>query len=166
MRDPGAVVAALRQRGATVAVAESLTGGLVTAALTSIPGASEVVRGGVVVYATDLKATLAAVPPDVLDRDGPVAPSTAAAMARGVRRVCGATYGVATTGVAGPDGQGGHPPGTVYVAVASGSAVRIDSARPEGEVGDRDAVRRRAVGMALGLLFEVLQDDARHTRES
>jgi nicotinamide-nucleotide amidase len=164
--EPDVVVAALRRAGKTVAVAESLTSGLVTAALTSVPGASVVVRGGVVAYATDLKATLAAVPYDILDRDGPVARSTAAAMARGVRTVCDAAYGVATTGVAGPESQGGHPPGTVYVAVASGSTVRVRSARSDGDVGNRDAVRRRAVGMALALLVEVIEDDARHIRES
>ncbi len=123
------VVRELSRTGATVATAESLTGGLVAAALTSVPGASVAVRGGVVAYATDLKASLAGVPADLLDRSGPVSAATASAMASGARRVCDATYGVATTGVAGPNWQDGHPPGTLYVAVAG----------PRGEVTDAPA---------------------------
>lgn len=160
------VVDALRRAGATVATAESLTGGLVAAELTSVPGASAVFRGGVVAYATELKATLAGARPDVLDRDGPVAPATAEEMARGVRVACAATYGLATTGVAGPDSQDGHPPGTVYAAVASPGGVRVRSAEPSRDVGDRSAVRLRAVEMALGLLAERVDDVERHTRES
>lgn len=150
------VVDALRRGSATVATAESLTGGLVAAALTSVPGASSVFRGGVVAYATELKAALAGVPQDVLDRDGPVAPATAEAMARGVRVACGATYGLATTGVAGPDPQDGHRPGTVYVAVASPDGARVRSAEPSHDVGDRAAVRRLAVEMVLELIAEEL----------
>lgn len=150
------IVAALRESGTTIATAESLTGGLVAAALTSVPGASAVFRGGVIAYATDLKSALAGVPQDVLDRDGPVAATTAEAMARGVRAVCGATHGLATTGVAGPDRQGGHPPGTVYVAVASPDRARVRSAEPSHDVGDRTAVRQRAVAMALALIAEEL----------
>src|SRR5512145_2743384 len=127
MSDPAEIIAALVRAGATVATAESLTGGLVSAALTSVPGASAAVRGGVVAYATDLKHELAGVPADTLRRDGPVAARTASAMATGVRRKCAATYGVATTGVAGPDAQDGHPPGTVHVAVAGPDGVRIES---------------------------------------
>lgn len=155
------VVTALRRAGATVATAESLTGGLVAAELTSVPGASSVFRGGVVAYATELKATLAGVPQDVLDHHGPVAAATAEAMARGVRVACGATYGIATTGVAGPDPQDGHPPGTVYVAVASPDGARVRSAAPSCDVGDRVAVRRLAVDMVLALIAGEL-DDAGH----
>lgn len=157
------VVDALRRGRVTVATAESLTGGLVAAALTSVPGASAVFRGGVVTYATDLKATLARVPQDILDRDGPVAPATAEAMAGGVRVLCGATYGLATTGVAGPDPQDGHAPGTVFVAVASPDGTRVRSAQPSRDVGDRAAVRRLAVEMVLTLIAEELDDDERHT---
>lgn len=164
------VVRGLAARGLTVAAAESLTGGLVCAALTSVPGSSAVVRGGVVVYATELKATLAGVPEAVLAAAGPVAASTAAAMASGVRERLGADIGLATTGVAGPDPQDGHPPGTVHVAVATagasagagagpaagGGGVRVrsfagDSALP----GDREAVRAAAVDAVLTLLSEV-----------
>ena len=113
-----AVVAALRDRSQTLATAESLTGGLVGATLTAVPGASAVYRGGLIVYATELKAELARVSPQTLAADGPVAARTAAQLARGAADVCGADWGLATTGVAGPDPQDGHPVGQVYVAVA------------------------------------------------
>ena len=96
------ILARLRARGHTVAVAESLTGGLVAAALTDIPGASASFRGGVVTYATELKAALLGVDPVMLARHGAVYAPVAAAMAAGVRQRLGATFGVATTGVAGP----------------------------------------------------------------
>jgi nicotinamide-nucleotide amidase len=148
-----AVVGDLVRQGATVATAESLTGGLLCGALVSVPGASAVVRGGVVAYATDLKAQLAGVPGTVLDRHGPVAADTAVAMAEGVRNQCAATFGVATTGVAGPDPQDGHPPGTFHVAVASAAGVRAGGGAPSshGPAG-REMVRRLAVVHALDLL--------------
>lgn len=151
-----AVVNALERVGATVAAAESLTGGLVTAALTAVPGASAVVRGGMVVYATDLKTSLGGVPVDVLDRDGPVAASTAAAMAAGARDRCRATYGVATTGVAGPDPQDGRPPGTLHVAVAGPDGTRVASVT--GLRGGREAIRQQAVRHALDLLLAAVND--------
>ncbi len=144
------VVEALTSARATVATAESLTGGLVAAALTAVPGASAVVRGGVVAYATDLKHELAGVPEETLARDGPVAASTAAAMAAGVQRRCAATYGVATTGVAGPDPQDDHPPGTLHVAVAGPAGTRVESVT--ALAGDRSAIRKAAVQRALDLL--------------
>jgi nicotinamide-nucleotide amidase len=112
-----------------------------------------VVRGGVVAYATDLKAQLVGVPETVLDRHGPVAADTAAAMAEGIRNLCAATFGVATTGVAGPDPQDGHPPGTFHVAVASATGIRAGGRsaaahRPAG----REMIRRLAVVHALDLL--------------
>jgi nicotinamide-nucleotide amidase len=148
-----AVVSDLVRQGATVAMAESLTGGLLCGALVSVPGASAVVRGGVVAYATDLKAQLAGVPETVLDRHGPVAADTAAAMAEGVRNLCAATFGVATTGVAGPDPQDGHPPGTFHVAVASATGIRAGgrSAAAHQPAG-REMIRRLAVVHALDLL--------------
>lgn len=151
-----AVVRRLIASGRTVAAAESLTGGLVCAALTSVPGASAVVRGGVVVYATELKATLAGVPEEVLAADGPVAASTAAAMADGVRLRLGADVGLATTGVAGPDPQDGHPPGTVHVAVATAGGVRVRSFTGGSALpGGREAVRAGTVRAVLALLSEV-----------
>src|SRR5690348_17631019 len=104
----------LRAGGQTVAVAESLTGGLVAAALTDVPGSSAVFRGAVVAYATELKAELLGVDAVMLRRHGAVYPAVAAAMAEGVRARLGATYGVATTGVAGPDPSDGQPVGTAH----------------------------------------------------
>lgn len=145
------VVAALIAAGRTVATAESLTGGLVCAALTSVAGASAVVRGGVVGYATDVKASVLGVDPDVLGRHGAVSRETVAAMAAGVRVLMSADVGVATTGVAGPDSQDGHPAGTVHVAVASASGTSVVShAGADRLIGDRAAVRRQTVHLALG----------------
>lgn len=150
-----AVLAALRTRGLTLATAESLTGGLVGAALTAVAGSSDVYRGGVVCYATDLKATLAGVPAHVLDAHGPVAPETAAALARGVARACGADVGLATTGVAGPSPQDGHPVGEVYVAAA------LLGQEPEVRrlhlTGDREAVRAASVEAVLDLLLSLAE---------
>jgi PncC family amidohydrolase len=145
--------------GATVAAAESLTGGLLAGALVSVPGVSAVFRGGVVAYATELKADLAGVPADLLDRDGAVATTTAVAMADGVRRRCGARYGVATTGVAGPDPQEGRPAGTFHVAVTWADGVRVLSRRPSPDrASTRDTVRRLAVVRALDLLRRAVGD--------
>jgi nicotinamide-nucleotide amidase len=143
----------MRSRQQTLAVAESLTGGLVCAAFTDVPGASVVVRGGVVAYATDLKAVLLGVPRELLERYGAVHPDVAAAMADGARRRLGAELGVATTGVAGPDPQDGQPVGTVHIAVAAeGDMVVRTLALP----GDRAAVRAGTVAAALRLLLGLL----------
>ncbi|MGB6456757.1 MAG: CinA family protein [Streptosporangiaceae bacterium] len=147
----------LTASGGTVAVAESLTGGLVTGALTSIAGASVVVRGGVVAYATELKAVLLGVPADLLARQGAVDPDVAAAMAGGVRRLLGATYGLATTGVAGPGPADGKPPGTVFVALAGRSASGCDGL---DLVGNRQQVRDQTVRWALSMLVAALREDA------
>lgn len=144
-------VAVLAASGQTLATAESLTGGLIGATLTSVPGSSQVYRGGVISYATDLKTTLAGVPSALLAEHGPVAPETAAAMAEGVRERAGADFGLAATGVAGPDPQDGHAPGEVWLGLAgpSGTVVRrLDAA------GDRTAIRTAAVASALNLLIE------------
>ncbi|AXB49199.1 damage-inducible protein [Amycolatopsis albispora] len=145
------VVAALIRRGETVATAESLTAGLVCAALTEVPGSSEVVRGGLVVYATDLKATLAGVDPDLLAARGAVDPEVAAQLAAGARTRCGADWGLGLTGVAGPAGQDGVSPGTVHVGLA-GPAGSIT--RELRIPGDRAAVRAGSVAAALALLGE------------
>jgi nicotinamide-nucleotide amidase len=145
------VVAALIGRGLTVAVAESLTGGLVVAELVSVPGASAVVRGGVVAYATELKHELLAVDAGLLATGGPIQQPVAEQMAAGVRVLLTADLGLATTGVAGPDPQDGHPPGEVWIAVASADGVR--SLRLELG-GDRDAVRRETVVAVLELALE------------
>jgi nicotinamide-nucleotide amidase len=151
--DPAALHALLRARGETVAVAESLTGGLLAAALTETPGASATFRGGLVVYATDLKARLAGVPAPLLAAQGPVSPDVAAALAGGARDRLGATYGLGVTGVAGPDPQDGVPVGTVYLGLATPRGGQL---RRLTLPGDRAAVRGAAVAAALGLLAETL----------
>ena len=150
---PAVVLRRLVAAGATVAVAESLTGGLLGAALTELPGSSRAFRGGVQVYATDLKARLAGVPEAVLDAHGAVSAQTAEALATGVRERLSATYGVAVTGVAGPDQQEGKPAGTVHLAVAGPAGMRTSSVRLPG---DRPRVRLLAVTGALDLLRRVL----------
>jgi nicotinamide-nucleotide amidase len=148
----------LQRRQLTVAVAESLTGGLLVADLIRIPGASRVVRGGVVAYATDLKSTLLGVDADLLSSRGPVDPDVAEQMATGVRERLGdgtgpASWGISTTGVAGPGPQDGHPAGTVFVGLAThGSA----SSHRLSLHGDRDSVRRQTVAAAIRLLLDAL----------
>ena len=145
------VIHSLAARGLTIAVAESLTGGLVVADLVAIPGASAVVRGGVVAYATELKHELLGVDAALLAAGGPIQRAVAEQMATGVRERLGADVGLATTGVAGPDPQDGHPPGEVWIAVASDAGIR--SLRLELG-GDRDAVRRETVEAVLALALD------------
>ena len=135
------VIDLLRARGDTIAVAESLTGGMLAAALTAIPGASAAFRGGVVPYATGLKAVLLGVPAALLDSHGAVHPDVARAMANGVAGRLGATVGAATTGVAGPDPQDGQPVGTVYIGVSAGGDTSVRSlALTGGRQQDRKSV--------------------------
>ncbi|KGI81843.1 damage-inducible protein [Actinopolyspora erythraea] len=150
----GAVLEELRRRGQTLATAESLTAGMLSMLLTSVSGASSVVRGGLVVYATDLKSSLAGVSSELLARHGAVHPAVAGQLAEGARLRCGADWGVGLTGVAGPDWQDGVPPGTVYLGFVG----------PEGSVirtlrlaGDRWAVRRGAASCALEHLAGLLR---------
>lgn len=144
------LVAHLTSAGQTLAVAESLTGGLLAARIVDVPGASVVFRGGVVAYATDLKGTLLGVSPELLERNGPVDAQVAAQMADGVRRGLGATWGLSTTGVAGPDPQDGKPPGTVFVGVSGPDGVRTVGLTL---AGDRAQVRGATVDAALALLL-------------
>ncbi|OYN90049.1 CinA family protein [Parenemella sanctibonifatiensis] len=145
-------IAALGAADATLATAESLTGGLVAAALTAVPGASKVMRGGVVAYATDLKQSLLGLSDEQLT-PGPVSQSTAEAMAVGVRQLCGADWGVSTTGVAGPDAVPEAAVGTVWVAVAGPDRLR---SRCHQFAGDRASIRQQSVDAALSLLVETL----------
>ena len=144
---------ALLARGETVAAAESLTAGLFCATLAEVPGASATLRGGVVVYATELKAVLAGVPGDLLAALGPVSPETARALAEGVRERCGSTWGIGLTGVAGPDPVDGHGPGTVYLGVSDGQRTDVVELDLPGERAD---VRRGAVTAAVAALLERL----------
>jgi nicotinamide-nucleotide amidase len=147
--------AALRARGETVAAAESLTAGLFCATLASVPGASATLRGGAVVYATDLKATLAGVPADLLAEHGPVSEPTAAALAEGIRTRCSATWGVGLTGVAGPGRVDGHAPGRVYLGLSDGVLTVVHEL---DLAGDRAAVRAGAVEAALERLLDRLAE--------
>ena len=150
------IIELLTQRRQTVAVAESLTGGLLGAAITNVPGASVVFRGGVIAYATDLKAALLGVPKALLADRGAVDPEVAGAMAAGIRERLGAAIGVATTGVAGPDPQDGKPPGTVHIAVSAGSEPVIQTLALSG---GRDEIRRATVERSLRLLWSVVGEE-------
>jgi nicotinamide-nucleotide amidase len=149
------LIAGLAGRGWTVAAAESLTAGLLTAVLTEVPGSSAVLRGGIVCYATDLKASLVGVDADLLARVGAVDPAVAAALAEGARRRCGADIGIGLTGVAGPDPQDGHPPGTVYVARSGIGPDVVVPVPLAGSVG-RWPVRAAAVRTAVALLRDLI----------
>lgn len=155
--------ALLNQRGATLAVAESLTGGLVAAELTAAPGASRAFRGSVTAYATDVKAAVLGVEPGLLAARGAVDPEVAEQMARGVRSVFNADYGIATTGVAGPDPQDGKPVGTVYVAVAD---TRRSTAVSPALSGDRAGIRQAAVEAVLDLLHDTLRAESAPPEEN
>ncbi|MDE9366211.1 CinA family protein [Luteipulveratus sp. YIM 133132] len=149
MSDAAALVRTLTDRHETVACAESLTGGLVCARLTSVPGASAVVRGGVVSYATDVKADVLGVDAGLLAAGGAVQAQVALQMAVGVRSLLGATWGLATTGVAGPDPQDGYAVGTVFVAVASDDGAQHAALTLDG---DREHIRASTVRAVLDLL--------------
>ncbi len=144
-----ALLGSLTERGETIAVAESLTGGRVASAIVSVPGASACFRGGVVAYATRAKAVILGVSPRRLEETGPVDGVVAEQMAAGVAKLFDADYGVATTGVAGPGSADGHEAGTVWIGIHT----------PRGATsaqfhfpGNRDQVRNAAVSAALGLI--------------
>ncbi len=146
-------------QGISIAVAESLTGGLVTAALVDVPGASRVLRGGFVTYATELKHSLLGVPAERLAATGPVDEEVAGRMAWGARQVAAiggvpATIGLATTGVAGPDPQGGKPVGLVWFGLSSGTGYGATEDRFQG---DRAAIRAAATRAALGILLAAIE---------
>ena len=162
---PGATAAelirALTDRGLTIASAESLTGGLLAAALVDVPGASLVFNGGIVAYATPLKRTILGVDEDLLAERGAVDAEVARQMADRVRRVCAvdgrpADLGVATTGVAGPDPQDGRAPGTVFIGVAMGDQVDVIALELSG---DRAEIRSAAVGAAIDAALARLARD-------
>ncbi|MFI7351764.1 CinA family protein [Streptomyces sp. NPDC049936] len=152
------VVRLLTVRGETLAVAESLTGGMVASAITSVPGASKAFRGSVTAYATELKREILGVDASLLAARGAVDAQVATQMAAGARKFLGADWGIATTGVAGPDAQDGQPVGTVFVAVdgppraAHGSAGggKVEALRLNG---DRAEIRMESVRSVLALLL-------------
>jgi len=142
----------LGSRGLTLATAESFTGGAVASALVSVPGASDVYVGGVVAYATALKVALLDVPVEVVESEGVVSAACALAMAEGAASRTGADVTISTTGVAGPDSQDGHPPGTMFVACAGAGGRHVRSLSLQG---DRRAVRAAGVDAALGLVLDL-----------
>ncbi len=151
----GLVADALREQSATVAVAESCTGGLLGGRLTTLAGSSDYFLGGILSYADEVKRDLLHVPADLLARHGAVSKHVAAAMAQGVRRAVGAQYGLATTGVAGPGGGSPQKPvGLVFIACAGPAGTRADR---RSFPGDREAVRRQAVTAALHMLLDALR---------
>lgn len=165
--NPAEILALLRSSGKKLAVAESLTGGLLAAEFIGVPGASDVVLGSITAYQTDLKSALLGVSPALLESRGPIDAEVAAQMAQGVRAKLAAgchlnpdeVVGIATTGVAGPDAQGEHKPGEVYIAVAgsrgSNEDIRVSALDLEG---DREAIRRESTEAALLALLEYLAD--------
>ncbi len=158
MSEAAHLLALLEERGWTIGLAESLTGGLLTSALVDVPGASASVRGGVVAYATDLKHSLLRVDAALLAEHGPVHPLVAAQLATGVRDLLGrhgqpCEVGLATTGVAGPDPVDGQPVGTVHLGLATPHGTRVESLLLHG---DRQAIRSATVEAALALACAAL----------
>ncbi len=154
MSTAGDVHSALLGLGATVATAESLTGGRLAALLTETPGASDTYRGGFVTYATELKQDLLGVPSSVIRDHGVVSAECALAMADGARKAAGSTYAVSTTGVAGPGPQDGVPAGRVYVAVCGPDG---STAFELNLTGSRSEVQEQTCGHALSELRGLLR---------
>lgn len=168
------LVRVLRGAQQTVATAESLTAGLCAAHIASVPGASSVLRGGLIVYATELKHSLCGVDQALLSAEGPIHPEVARQLARGAAIRCGADVGIGLTGVAGPDPQDGHPVGEVYVGVALKGHTEVRSLREEFDQQFFDAlvqrepdeqavarlirseIRERAAAAALSLAADML----------
>lgn len=155
------VLAALTAAGQSLVTAESLTGGLIGARLTAVPGASRAYLGGLITYATQAKSGLAGVSPELLKEYGAVSPQSAVAMAEGVQRLIGADWAVAVTGVAGPDPQEGHQPGEVWIGLVgpklAPTAIRGDFR------GDREQIREATVDAALGAVFSAIDSETPST---
>lgn len=149
------LVAALRASGRRLAVAESLTGGALSAAVVAVPGASAVLRGSVTAYDAEVKAEVLGVPPEVIAGHGVVSAPVAIAMARGAARLLRADVAVATTGVAGPGPSDGVAAGRVVVAAVRGDVVAVRSVLLGG---GRALVRAAAVELALGVALGVVDE--------
>lgn len=160
MSDAAELVAALRERGWTLGIAESLTGGGVSAEIVTVPGASDVLLGAVVAYATPLKHVLLGVDAGLLAEQGSVHPEVAGQMAAGIRRLVAiegrdADVGVATTGIAGPDSPDGQPVGTVHIGVRTPA---LASVRSFAFDGDRSAIRMQSRDAAITLALELVRE--------
>ncbi|MFF2345517.1 CinA family protein [Pseudarthrobacter sp. NPDC058119] len=141
------------ESGRTVATAESLTAGMVSAVLADTPGASGMLQGGVVAYQNSVKDAVLHVPTDLLARAGSVDPDVARAMADGARTVLGADVGVSTTGVAGPEAHDGKPVGRVYIGIATAAGT---AGFEYSFTGSRPDIRAAACASALERLLEAL----------
>lgn len=160
MTDAAELVAALREKGWTLGIAESLTGGAVAAEVVSVPGASDVLLGAVVAYVTGVKRSLLGVDAALLDAHGPVHPDVALQMADGVRRAVAvdersADVGISTTGIAGPDSPDGQPVGTVHIGVVAPTGRFHRSHR---FAGSRDEVRSQARDAAIAAALDVVRE--------
>ena len=160
--DPWAfLVRIARHKKIEISFAESCTGGLVSASLVAVPGASAVFSGSVVAYANRIKQGLLGVAQETLDRDGAVSSACACQMATGVRSLVGSTFGLAITGIAGPDGGSPHKPvGTVWIALASPAGCRAACFLFEGSRETvRDLARRQSVAILLEGILQYGKDD-------
>lgn len=148
----------LAGQGRTLAVAESLTGGMLADQIVGVPGASAVFRGGVVAYVNEVKASVLGVSRRLLADNGAVDPEVAGAMATGVVKLLGADIGIATTGVAGPEPADGQEPGTVFIAVEV-APTGVELVRGLKLVGDRQSIRSQTAAAAFALLSEALAEE-------
>ncbi len=146
------VVAALKERGETVAVAESITAGGLGHALTYTPGASAVFLGGIIAYSNEVKSEFLGVDPTLIEDFSVVSEEVANAMAEGVRKKFGTTWGIATTGIAGPGDYQGIPEGTVWVAIRGPINQSIQLQLDSG----REAIRTGAISSAIGTFARIL----------
>jgi nicotinamide-nucleotide amidase len=151
--DARGLVADLRIRQQSVATAESLTAGLLAATLAGVPGASEVLRGGLITYTEHTKILLAGIAPEILDEVGPVAAPTARGLAIGARQRCEASWGVGLTGVAGPEPHGGHDVGTVFLGLAG-----------PGETGAIDVVELHLSGTRWDIRIAAVRESISRLR--
>lgn len=163
MGPPADLVAALKDLDATLATAESLTGGRVASRVTNVPGSSAVYAGGVVSYQTRVKLEVLGVAAATVEEHGVVSAECAREMASGARRLLGTTYAVSTTGVAGPERQEGKEVGTVFVGVAGPNGVMAVELALDG---DRATIQEATVDEALSVLADMITSDGRPAEDS
>lgn len=148
----------LRKKGWTLSIAESCTGGLINDRITDIPGSSDYFMGGMVTYSNESKARHLGVPLDDIKKYGAVSPQVAKKMAQGVRKTFGTTFGLSTTGVAGPKGGTKRSPvGRVFIGVAAGRKTWV---KREDLKGSRREIKKKASERALQFFFEILDEKA------
>jgi nicotinamide-nucleotide amidase len=156
LRHVPSVIAALIERGETVSVAESITAGGLGRALTSPPGASAVFRGGVIAYSNQVKIDFLGVDPELISRHSVVSEEVAIAMADSIRNKFGTTWGIATTGVAGPGDFEGTPEGTIWIAISGPINQSLQLALDSG----RDAITTGAISSAIGTFARILSSSS------